>query len=100
MSPEDIIREAESVSELTIKELMTDKFDSELACALYTLTLDGYTDDMSSEENGGEWVARIDRYLVIQTEDGSVKSETYDHLQFAMAAMDETRALHNGERDV
>jgi len=86
MSEQDIIREAESLSELTITEIRSiGADDSDLSAALNVLVLDGLADE--ENEVGGVTVHRVERFLLITNGQGFRRAEIYDTEEEASSAL-------------
>jgi hypothetical protein len=90
MTEQDIIREAEAISELTLAEMYSStKFADELSAALWTLTLDSYQDDEYANEADGSWFARIDRWILLCDSGGYVNHRSYKDDWYAKHAFSE-----------
>lgn len=93
VTDDDVIREAEAISEMPIGELRYrgDKFADELSAALYTLSMNGFDDDIIQDNHAGGFVTRIGRYVLLCDGTGFVNTRTYDKVHQAVWAMDDIR---------
>lgn len=90
MTEQDIIREAEALSGLTLDEMYSPtKFADPFSAALWTLTLESYEDDKYSVENDGSWFARIDRWILLCDSQGFVNKRSYNSDYWASGAFAE-----------
>jgi len=81
---EEVIREAEALSEQTIDQLKRGNMEDNLTAALWELSMHSLDDDRIGNE--GDFVARIGQFILLCDGEGFCNSRTYDTLDQAQAA--------------
>jgi len=90
----DIIKHATDLNGAPLDDMVSGhKFDDQLSAALYILCGNGFADDeiTNSETNDTGWLARVDRFVVLEDTQGFVNTRTFDTAQHAIWHMSDVR---------